>query len=51
MIRHALDRGLVVQLNTSGSGQVHISNWLEAAGSEVGLVQLRAFCAVLEIAF
>jgi radical SAM protein with 4Fe4S-binding SPASM domain len=35
VLRHALDRGLTVQLNTSGSGQVRMSEVAEVCGSDV----------------
>ncbi|MFF4505681.1 radical SAM protein [Streptomyces sp. NPDC001401] len=35
VLRHALDRGLTVQLNTSGSGQVRMAQIAEVCGSEL----------------
>jgi radical SAM protein with 4Fe4S-binding SPASM domain len=35
VLRHALDRGLTVQLNTSGSGQIRMSQIAEVCGSDL----------------
>lgn len=40
VLRHALDRGLTVQLNTSGSGQVRMAQLVAACGDDLDRVVL-----------